>query len=228
MKEIVDKLLSKTPLVFLLLGTVVLLVAASGTLPLGYATVAVDGTTWRALLGTVGVGLLGLGVYSALREKKPKKVKHDLFFSYPMAAWGDGDKFKKERTTALEIIEALRTYSGAKDVYFAGRQIASTTSFQSTDVAAEVDLKAIDEARYFVMVLPEKMSSSVIFEAGYALAKKKPGVYFVNDLEHLPFLMKNIEALPRDQFPRHKIYTFKNQADLLSLIENIKEHLLPS
>lgn len=44
-----------------------------------------------------------------------------------------------------------------------------------------------------MLVYPEEIVSSVLFEAGIAVALGKPSVYFIRDRGSLPFLMKKAE-----------------------------------
>jgi hypothetical protein len=225
MADIVKVLLSRYPLVILLLGVIAFLIGASGTVPLHYATVRIAETGWRVATAALGLGLLGLSIALA-RSERGVKIGHDVFLAYPMAAL-QRDAYAAGRAEALDIVEALKTHANVNTVYFAGQKIDSPERFEAQDVAAEVDLKAIDAARYFVMVLPDKIVSSVLFEAGYALARKKPSVYFVRSTDHLPYVMTHVDTLPQKGFPRVRIRTYADRADLVRLIKSDKEHLFP-
>jgi hypothetical protein len=54
-------------------------------------------------------------------------------------------------------------------------------------------LQALLESRYFVLLYPKKIVSSVLVEAGWALALGKTSIYFVDERSDLPFLLKQAE-----------------------------------
>jgi len=226
-KEFLQALVSRVPLMIFLVGTLLIILSAFGQVPIGSTVLQIKGQAWQIVLAAIGVCLLVTGLVLVLREIRIPPVSLDVFLAYPMAAWDDPTTFQHERGNALQVIEALRGHTGIKSIYFAGQKITSIAEFEEHDVAAEIDLKGIDECKYFVMVFPEKLVSSVLFEAGYALAKRKPAIYFVRDQTHLPFIMRNISSLPKEQFPSVKVYEYQDINSLLHLIEVNKKHLLP-
>jgi hypothetical protein len=61
--------------------------------------------------------------------------------------------------------------------------------FEAADISAKGDVSAILESKYFLLLYPEKLASSVLFEAGIALRGCLTSIYFVPDRSYLPFLM---------------------------------------
>ena len=230
--EVMDKglklFLTRYPYCYSFWESPLFLVAASGKLPLYYTTVELAEGHWRIAVAALGIIFIGLSLFLILRPDSIRKVAYDVFLAYPMAALETKANFDKGRAHALAIAEALKTYAGVSTVYFAAQKIDSPEAFEAHEVAAEFDLAAIDEARYFVMVLPGKLASSVLFEAGYALARRKPSVYFVREKDYLPYLMKKVDSLPQDRFPRARVETYSNDEGLIQFVKSNKERLFPS
>lgn len=144
-----------------------------------------------------------------------------------MAAFENEYEYKKNREEAMKVIQSLRSSTGISEIYFSGEKVDSFDKFENFGVAAQVDLNAVDKCKYFVMVFPEKITSSVIFEAGYALAKRKTSIYFVKDKNHLPYLMRDLSLLPlTNKFPRIKLCTFTDYNDLNTQIKNVGASLI--
>jgi hypothetical protein len=92
--------------------------------------------------------------------------------------------------TRFAVAAAVSAACGLKDVYYAAQHIKTKADFDAADVSVTDALKAIHESKYFVMIYPSRMVSSCIFEAGCAVALRKPSLYFVRDKKHLPFLLQ--------------------------------------
>jgi hypothetical protein len=71
------------------------------------------------------------------------------------------------------------------------------------------------------MVYPEKLVSSVLIEAGLAMAMEKPSVYFIRDINHLPFLLKQAgEAISEIH-----IRKYNNEDDIFNYIKNNRKEI---
>lgn len=116
--------------------------------------------------------------------------KFDVFLSTPMAAFPDDAAFQAWRAKFSKVYDALRD-SGLK-VYWAAAAITSMADYETIDVSVMEDLAALDQSRHFVLLYPEMAVTSVLFEAGYALARKLPSIYFVRERDDLPFLMREL------------------------------------
>lgn len=134
------------------------------------------------------------------RQRAEAALKHaagdDVFLAVPMAALGHGADaaarqaaFAAVREEALTVIAALKKYCGVESVFYAGEKIATFDDFESSVVAVKDDMAKLTAARRFVMLYPSRHVSSVIFEAGVALALRKPSLYLVRRRSDLPFLM---------------------------------------
>lgn len=161
------------------------------------------------------------------KVRSPKKCKYDVFLSAPMAAFDSDDDYKKSRSEVKKVFDALEQHCGF-NVFWAAEDIRSISDFDTMDTSVIVDLKAIKDSRYFVLLYPEKLVTSALFEAGYAIARKKFSLYFVTNQQDLPFLMRDAA----DVMSRVRLHTppeWQTYDDIAALIEKHKTNLfLPS
>lgn len=143
------------------------------------------------------------------------KVKYDVFLSSPMAAFTNDEEYKDDRKDTLRIVETLQDKCKFDSVFYAGRHIDSIDSFDAEDISIQNDYEALSKSRYFVMLYPKKIVSSVLVEAGWALALRKPSIYFVRNRDDLPFLLKEAAMA----YPRVKVYEENGIDDIVKLIE---------
>jgi hypothetical protein len=123
----------------------------------------------------------------------------------------------------MSIVKWLQDSCRFRSVFYAGRNIETKEKFEAEDFSLSDDLAALRRSKYFMLVYPERLVSSVLFEAGLAIALGKPSVYFVRDLSSLPFLMKKAEQakLPA----RVRIYEYESLAKIQTLLQNLGERL---
>ena len=91
------------------------------------------------------------------------------------------------------------------------------------DFSLSEDLEALRRSKYFMLVYPERIVSSVLFEAGLAVALGKPSVYFIRDRRNLPFLMKQAEQAKLPAGVR--IYEYESLSKIENLLQNPGEGL---
>lgn len=138
-----------------------------------------------------------------------------VFLSSPMAGFSNDEEFINERAKMLELIELLQKECKFDSVYYAGNKIESGKGFNPAPLALKDDYDALKKSKYFLLIYPHKMVSSVLFEAGWALALGKESIYFVQNKDDLPFLMKEAaQAIHKVQ-----IYTYTDKDDLLNIIK---------
>jgi hypothetical protein len=231
LKGFLEKVVLNPALVVFILGIIVIVISGFGQLPIGDNVLVVDDQRWRIALGVMGCittlwGSILLWVGSVHpRRPTPIKFEYDVFVASPMAGYNNKAKYEDQLKDTLAIISALQSYCGIKTVYYAGMKITSVDEFEPTDIAAEIDLEAIRKSRTFVMLYPEEIVTSVLFEAGFALALGRTSVYFVKDREHLPFLMRSAPMLSRD-FPDVKIYSCEDHTQIVKTIASSGKQLL--
>lgn len=222
MKDFFIRLLDKPALYMFTLGLLCLVLAAAGTITFQGETIAVADPAWRIALAVAG-GVLALfgGALIARdtrnpRPRQPFRLDYDVFIASPMAALDDEAAYKAQRQEVEAIKEALHSYSDVGKVYDAGAKIQGV-KWDPKDFAAEIDLEALRHSRNFLLVYPERIASSVLFEAGYALGMGKPAVYVVREKEKLPYLMQELNNLSRI-YPQVRIWECDNTAAIVDRI----------
>lgn len=126
-----------------------------------------------------------------LVESSAQSFKYDVFLSTPMAAYASDADYKAGRAEFKKVFDALKDKCGLS-VYWASEKIESIDDFQTQDVSAQDDLEALKQSRRFALLYPQKLPTSALFEAGYALALDLESHYFVREREDLPFLMREL------------------------------------
>lgn len=204
---------------------------------LGYAATQATGTDLTLIIIGLLVLMLFLVVSVAYIASKSRDglmasdsqqgdqvvLKHEVFVSAPMAGYEDEEKYKEMRQHVLKIMDALRKECKFTSVVYAGRDIESIQDFEAADLSVNDDFSALKSSKFFLLLYPEKIVSSVLFEAGWGLALDKPSIYFVRNMNHLPFLMKQASQA----FKFIRIYEYKTVDDILRLIKSHREKLFP-
>jgi nucleoside 2-deoxyribosyltransferase len=150
-----------------------------------------------------------------------RRLPYQVFLSAPMSAF-DQDAYENSRSQAIKVAEHLKSCHNLKNVFYAGGSIKSTSDFDESFDALEMDTKAIRESVLFIMIYPKKVVSSALVEAGYALALKKPCIFFVRDRDDLPYILKGAEnsSLKSEDIPTIKICTFSEIDDIFSCLDS--------
>lgn len=141
-------------------------------------------------------------------------MKYTHFVAVPMSS------IPKDEYEAFKLF--LREYCDALEERFGGQVFCaafntSNVDFDDPKLAYDADVQAIIDAQEFVMIYPPAVNSSVIFEAGYAVALQKPTTIFVADRKHLPFMMRHMDEanLTRD-FVTIRVY--RDTSDIMATI----------
>jgi hypothetical protein len=140
---------------------------------------------------------------------------YDVFLSCPMAGARTEERYQGLRAEALQVVDCLERECGLT-AFFAGRDVPSRDAFDEPDYSVVVDVEALKKSRYFLLLYPEKLVSSVLVEAGIALALGKKAVYFARDARHLPFMLRHL-----DRVCPVKIYEYRAVERVLKLL---REH----
>jgi nucleoside 2-deoxyribosyltransferase len=153
------------------------------------------------------------------QESTKRSFKWDVFLAAPMAAIKK-DSFESTLATIKEIKKVLEEECGYKTVFFAGANMQTQQDFETADLSIETDVNAIKDSERFIMLYPEKIVSSVLFEAGIALALGKPSFYFGNT-DNFPFLMKQANQ----KFTHVKIQEVDKLEEVITIIKKNKLNL---
>jgi len=123
-------------------------------------------------------------------ESKALKPKYDVFLSVPMASFKDDSEYQPFRTEILKVIHAL--HDCGLSVFCALEAIDSMSKFDTHGISTRDDIDILEHSGSFVMIYPQKLATSALFEAGYALALGRPSLYFVRNEAELPYLMQRL------------------------------------
>ncbi len=146
---------------------------------------------------------------------------YDVFLSAPMAAFANDAEYQASRTQIKKVFDALKK-DGTR-VYWAAENVLSIDDFDTMDVSVTDDLSALARSRCFILVYPEKLVTSALFEAGYALARNAMSHYFVRNRDDLPFLMREL-AGPIQNVRIHTHLDWKDYDDLAHKVRRNKRN----
>lgn len=152
-----------------------------------------------------------------VRSHSPEVVrrphKYDVFVSAPLAGYTTDEEILADHNRVAPLVEYFENELGFK-VFWAGRNIRRKADFEAQDIASADDVKAVIDSKYFVLLYPHKVASSVLFEAGIALRSCLVSIYIVQNRDDLPFLMSSAPQA----FINVRTYEVKLPDDALTLI----------
>ncbi len=135
----------------------------------------------------------------ARKQASSGRYDYDVFLSTPMAAFATDAAYRKGRAEFKKVFDALKLKCRLS-VYWASEKITCFKDFDTLETSVLDDLEALKKSRRLVLLYPEKLASSTLFEAGYALARDCESHYFVRQREDLPFLMQELAG------SKHKVH----------------------
>lgn len=128
---------------------------------------------------------------AAVKAAVRSEPAYDVFLSVPMAAFETDAQYRAFRADAMKVVTALRA-SGGLRVYCALERIPSMGEFDAYGASAKDDVEALHASASFVLIYPQRLVSSALFEAGYALSRGMPCRFMVQKAGDLPFLMRKL------------------------------------
>jgi len=152
-------------------------------------------------------------------EPTQKTYKWDVFLAAPMAALSDND-FESATNKIREIKKMLEEECNFQRIFFAGNNMKYKEDFEPAALSIEIDINELKDSQNFILIYPEKIVSSVLFEAGIALALGKPSFYF-GKMENFPYLMQQANL----QFDYVKIHEADSLDKIITKIQKFNTHL---
>ena len=144
-----------------------------------------------------------------------KRYKYDIFLAAPVSAVDNNRAYQRTRSDIKKIFNTFVSYG--LSVYWAAEKIEKIDELDSEKDLILDSFHALDNSQNFVLVYSEKIVTSTLVEAGYALAMKKRSIYFIRDKSELPFLLRNSD----EAFPFVKIFSgWSNFDDLVKKIHD--------
>lgn len=135
-------------------------------------------------------------------EKALNRFSYDVFIAAAMAGHKGDAEYTASRDAVLALIDVLKEKCGMKSVFYAGSNIPTTKEFDPKAMALKIDLEAMRASKYFILYYPERIPSSVLYEAGWALILGKPSIYVIRndqkETEGLPYLLNDAGQLLKD------------------------------
>lgn len=150
-----------------------------------------------------------------LKTHNDNENKYDIFLAAAMAGLEKEDYAPFKEWITKTIIPKLKEL-GYSSIYYAGEDKNTNKDFSSPKYAFERDEGALHLSRNYVLLYPGKVLSSVFIELGLALEKKKRIVLFIKNEQDLPFLARELDAVP--EYDVH-IIKYENDEALFHRIE---------
>ena len=148
-----------------------------------------------------------------------------IFVSAPITSLPNSTSYRELRTEVLEAMEHLKEKFGKNTIYSAVQRLNDQNQVEPERIGFQRDIAILQAAQRFVLFYPHNLASSVLFEAGYAYALKKPSVYFVKKGVSLPFALEGATRHSSDLVNKLE---YKNREDLDQLIDKHHIALFPS
>lgn len=152
---------------------------------------------------------------------KHLEFSHDVFVSTILAGFSDSARLSEHNDLMKKLVASLRK-CGLR-VYYAAESLADTTGFHETDITsggfvrARNDIDIVKRCRYFLMIYPERATSSCLFEAGLAFGDCKKSIVLCKTPDDLPFLIRQASKACNDLH----IYTYKDEKSLISTASKV-------
>lgn len=148
----------------------------------------------------------------------PKKLieiapEYDVFLAVPMAAFETDKEYEESRDDILEIMSSIRQFCGLQRIFYAGEDIKTKKEFDPEDMAYLGNFEKLYKSRFFVMMFPKKIVSSVLIEVGYALAIDLPILILIKNQNDLPYILKRLPQASG----KIKIYEYKDRDDIKNI-----------
>ena len=151
----------------------------------------------------------------------------DTYFAAPMAAVEDFSRSKDTGPRLLMILEALREKANAGEIYYGGKLIEHEENFDPPPVGYLLAMQSLNEAKRFVLIWPEKLPTSALFELGVARARNLPTVIFYKKESDLPYLLQGrLDLAEADDWPTTFI-KFESVRDVIDQVSLRGEGLFP-
>lgn len=146
--------------------------------------------------------------------------KYDVFLSSVLAGFSNDSRLLQEKQVALAVKTCLEQECKFT-VYYAGGDVQSAADFDRSHLGAKQDIAALHDSRYFLLLYPERVTSSVLFEAGFALNHCDASIYFVRDNNDLPYLMRRLP----EAVAGVKTCTYRETEDILKVLRRHRHDL---
>lgn len=206
---------------YAILAVLVLKVDGSDFAPLLWAMSIVLGLTLLAFTIVVvfrpEVVITGLRAAPDVIEEEDiipaaRGERWEIFISSPMSSFANNQSYADHRRDIMQVVAALRRDCGFSKVYCASERFEFIDDFEAQNIAFDKDSRALRNSDRFLMIYPSSLASSVLVEAGMALALHKPSVYWVATSAKLPFML---EQAGQVKASRVTVYSYTDVSEIV-------------
>jgi hypothetical protein len=155
------------------------------------------------------------------QDGQSRKLDYDLFIATAMDAFPDPAERAAAQRQTKEIIEALRTSCGFKDIFYAAFKATDSNTDDPPNIALKLNVLRMRASKRFLLIYYKHLPTSALMEAGMALGLNKPSVWFLAKDVEIPFLMRGASAAAQiENFPPITTYSFNNHSQILNYIKS--------
>ena len=138
----------------------------------------------------------------------------DVYLAVPMDSLGE--RYAGQRPRVLQLLETLREFPECSRVYYAGESLPTPDDYDDEAIALRDCMAHLRRTKFFLMIYPDKLASSVILEVGIALVLRIPGVIFYREWRDLPYLLRGVRSV----FPAMHTCRYTSFANLQKLVQD--------
>ena len=172
---------------------------------------------WTGLTAIATVAM----AYVAIRQFFLRNKQKAIFLSIQMNDLTD-DEYRTVRDKILTVIDVTNAMKRVPHVYYYNRNIPTQQSFNKEDFSIQEYMSELRKCDYFIAVITKRVHSSIYFEAGYALARRKRCIFYVKrGVNALPTVMKRSVEI----FDKAKTVEFDDLDDAVSKMKQLLTHL---
>ncbi|KPF61852.1 hypothetical protein IP88_15350 [alpha proteobacterium AAP81b] len=143
-----------------------------------------------------------IGTEPARTDISAADLRYDLFVSAPMDAFDDDKSFQSNQAVVAKFLLALQTRVGAKQIYFGGAMTDQKAQFDDAGLGYETVRSALESAKSFILIWPQRVPSSCLVEVGIAAARHLPTAIFYRKDVSLPYLLRGkLASRMADKWP---------------------------
>jgi nucleoside 2-deoxyribosyltransferase len=119
--------------------------------------------------------------------------KFDLFISCPMSALLE-EEYAAIRPHIVDLCDELQNSRLAPRIYFSGYDKTTPADFDHPYFGSQKDFAALAESDRFLLIYPKACASGCLVEAGFAISRRIPSVYFICSENDLPFNLRSVDT----------------------------------
>lgn len=144
------------------------------------------------IISAIGGGATALIAYINLKKYLASKSKKTFYLFISMQNNElDPNEYEIIHNSINKALNTIEGLSKNIKAYWYNRPYPSLYKLKRNDINVTKYLEEIDKCDVFIAVVSAKIHSSIYFEAGYALAKRKKCHFFVpSDKDTLPSIME--------------------------------------